>query len=280
MITLFTSISLIELIINKKKEGLSIGFVPTMGALHQGHLNLIKIAKQTCDYVVCSIFVNPKQFNDIKDLEKYPRTIENDAILLTDVGCDLLFFPTVSEIYSNDWHRTDFDFGWLAQTMEGKFRIGHFDGMAQVVNRLLQIVQPEYLFMGQKDFQQQAIVKELIAIQKFKVKLVCCNTTRENDGLAMSSRNTRLNNEERNLAPIIYQTLSQLSVLKYNILPNDYCNWAINVFQKHKNIRVEYVSVVAQNTLKDQSYWNPKTPMVCCVALWLGETRLIDNVYV
>ena len=186
----------------------TIGFVPTMGALHDGHLSLINISRKHCDYTVCSIFVNPTQFNDPKDLEKYPRPIENDIELLNSVGCDLLFLPEVSEIYPDGTSNSvTFDFGEMATAMEGQFRPGHFDGMAQVVNRLLEIVKPNFLFMGQKDFQQSAIVSKMLQLTHSEIKLVVCKTKREKDGLAMSSRNVRLSKENRYHAALIYKTL-------------------------------------------------------------------------
>ncbi|MCB0576710.1 MAG: pantoate--beta-alanine ligase, partial [Saprospiraceae bacterium] len=192
----------------ERNTGKSIGFAPTMGALHDGHLDLVRMAKKECDRAVVSIFVNPTQFNDPKDLEKYPRTPEKDAALLIGVDCDVLFIPPVEEVYPPGLDLTvHLDFGQLDQVMEGEFRPGHFKGMATVVNRLLDIVQPHRLYMGQKDFQQLTIVRNMLAQLHSPVELVMCPTRREADGLAMSSRNVRLSPAMRAAAPVIYQTL-------------------------------------------------------------------------
>ena len=186
----------------------TIGFVPTMGALHDGHLSLLRQAQQRGNTTVCSIFVNPTQFNDPADLAKYPRPIAHDLDLLAAANCDIVFLPTVEEIYPNGtvW-ANPFVFGQLTTVMEGAHRPGHFDGMAQVVKRLLDIVTPHYIYMGQKDFQQQTIVKSMLQQMKSPCQLVCCPILREPDGLAMSSRNVRLNADERLLAPMIYKVL-------------------------------------------------------------------------
>ena len=190
------------------RQALPIGFAPTMGALHEGHLELIRMAKREGCLAVASIFVNPTQFNDPKDLEKYPRTPEKDAALLLSAHCDALFIPEVVEVYPPEVNLTiDLDFRQLDQVMEGEFRPGHFKGMATVVNRLLDIVRPDKLYMGQKDFQQLSIVRDMIRQLQLPVELVMCPTVREPDGLAMSSRNVRLTPEMRQIAPLIHQIL-------------------------------------------------------------------------
>src|SRR5579862_8742232 len=166
-----------------KKQGKTVGFVPTMGALHSGHISLINASKRICKVTVCSIFVNPTQFNDKADFEKYPQTLDKDIAILEREGCDILFIPSVKEMYPHGFtNKTKIDFGFMADTLEGQFRPGHFDGMAQVVEKLLRIVKPDMLFMGQKDYQQQLIVSELIRKRRFKTKLVVCPTVREKDG--------------------------------------------------------------------------------------------------
>jgi pantoate--beta-alanine ligase len=186
----------------------TIGFVPTMGALHEGHLSLIRKAKANKHYTVCSIFVNPTQFNDKNDFEKYPSTIDNDIAFLIENECDVLFLPSVEEIYPEGMEIAQhFELGHLNSILEGRFRKGHFNGVAQVVSRLLQIVQPQHLYLGQKDFQQCMVIKRLLETdgKEHEIQLHICPTLREQDGLAMSSRNTRLNNAQRKLAGVIYQ---------------------------------------------------------------------------
>ena len=191
-----------------KKAAKSIGFVPTMGALHKGHISLVNIAGKNTDVVIVSIFVNPTQFNNAMDLERYPRDIHKDAKLLADTPCELIFAPTVKEIYPEPDNR-EFDFGQIDKVMEGYYRPGHFRGVAQVVSRLFDIVQPDKAFFGEKDFQQLAIVRELVRQLNSGIEIVGCPIVREADGLAMSSRNMLLNEQQRNSAPVIARTLSK-----------------------------------------------------------------------
>src|ERR1051325_5265869 len=195
---------------SQHQNGKKIGFVPTMGALHQGHISLIESSKKENDLTVCSIFVNPTQFNDPKDYEKYPITIEKDIYQLETNGCDIIFIPSLKEIYPDDYKKVHYDLGYLETVLEGKFRPGHFQGVCMVVHRLLEIVTCNNLYLGQKDYQQCMVIKRLIELigKKEKITVVVCPTLREVDGLAMSSRNTRLNEEERKKATAIFQTLS------------------------------------------------------------------------
>lgn len=257
----------------------SIGFVPTMGALHEGHLALVKQAMQGNDCVVCSIFVNPTQFNDSRDLEKYPRTPERDIEMLAGVGCQVLFMPTVEEIYPpNQQVKADFNFGQLDKVMEGAFRPGHFAGVAQVVNRLLEIVHPEMLYMGQKDFQQVKVVEEVLRQSRSNVGLVMCPTIREADGLAMSSRNVRLTPEQRQQATIIYETLTKVREMASQY----YSVKDIRTFAMEKlnipGFRPEYFEIVDSNTLLPLERLNGAKTAVACAALWAGDVRLIDNI--
>ncbi|MEZ4967293.1 MAG: pantoate--beta-alanine ligase [Saprospiraceae bacterium] len=261
----------------ERNTGKSIGFAPTMGALHDGHLDLVRMAKKECDRAVVSIFVNPTQFNDPKDLEKYPRTPEKDAALLIGVDCDVLFIPPVEEVYPPGPDLTvHLDFGQLDQVMEGEFRPGHFKGMATVVNRLLDIVQPHRLYMGQKDFQQLTIVRNMLAQLHSPVELVMCPTRREADGLAMSSRNVRLSPAMRAAAPVIYQTLV----------------WAKETFREQAatavrasatarlseaGLRPEYFDIVDGITLQPVERWQDSDFVVACTAAFAEEVRLIDN---
>lgn len=264
----------------ERAAGRHIGFAPTMGALHDGHLELIRMAKRDETFTVASIFVNPTQFNDPKDLEKYPRMPEKDAELLLSVHCDALFMPTVEEVYPPGKDLTlHLDFGALATVMEGEFRPGHFQGMATVVNRLLDIVKPDKLYMGQKDYQQLCIVRNMIGQLQLPVELVMCPTVREADGLAMSSRNLRLTPDMRAAAPIIYASLQALKT-EFKKEP------AAVVIQKATDriagagLRPEYVEVVNGITLQRVQNWHDAELIVVCVAAFAGEIRLIDNLVV
>ncbi len=260
-----------------KDKGHTIGFAPTMGALHSGHLSLIQLSKTQTDYTVCSIFVNPTQFNEQSDLDKYPRTIGADIDLLTSVDNDILFLPAVEEIYpSNTTIRSDFDFGQLEEVMEGAFRPGHFKGMAQVVNRLLEIVQPDKLFMGQKDFQQLTIVRDMLKQTGMKTELVMCPIIREDDGLAKSSRNVRLLPDIRKRAIILSQTLqeakSKLSAIAIETIEQQAME-ALSL----PHFKPEYFSIVDGITLQAVENEADHTFIVACTAVWAGDVRLIDN---
>lgn len=274
------TITHLSAILKSYSEKGTLGFVPTMGALHEGHLSLINISRKHCDYTVCSIFVNPTQFNDPKDLEKYPRPIEKDIEMLSSVGCDLLFLPDVSEIYPDGTSNKDtFDFGEMANVMEGQFRPGHFDGMAQVVNRLLEIVKPNSIFMGQKDFQQSAIVAKMLQLTHSDVKLVVCKTQREKGGLAMSSRNVRLSKENRFQAALIYKTLQWA---KRNAKTMDFNTISIKAISKLSinEFKPEYFDLVDGESLKKLNAFGDSNYIVACVACWVGEVRLIDNLII
>ena len=261
--------------LQKKKK--TIGFVPTMGALHQGHLSLIKQAKEKSDIVVCSIFVNPTQFNDASDLEKYPRTAGKDINLLTSEQTDVLFMPPAEEVYPPNLDTSlELDFGDLADVMEGKFRPGHFDGMAQVVKRLLDIVQPNALFMGQKDFQQLTIVRSMLTQLDMKVELVMCPIIREKDGLAMSSRNVRLTPKHRKLAIKLSQTLEEAKKLIGKKSPQQIKKIAMEKLSIAE-FKPEYFDIVDGITLQDVNDFEGTNFAVACTAVWVGKVRLIDN---
>ena len=266
-------------------KGKTIGFVPTMGALHPGHIALIDTCKIHCKLTVCSIFVNPTQFNDKSDFEKYPVTISNDIKLLSHAGCDVLFLPSVMEIYPNGLEQKKpayqtgrrFNFGLIANILEGSFRPGHFDGMAQVVARLLKIVKPHQLFMGQKDYQQQLIVGLLIKKIKLNTRLVMCPTVREKDGLAMSSRNTRLDATSRKLAVQISKTLKYAKAQLKNTKAE------IGVIQQKslkrlagfEGIETEYFEIRNAKTLEVPKRRSEK--LIALTAVKIGGVRLIDN---
>ncbi len=257
--------------------GQSVGFVPTMGALHQGHLSLIDQSRERTEVTVSSIFVNPTQFNDPKDFEKYPVTIQQDIQLLIKTGCDILFLPSASEIYPNGTaHLPHYELGYLETVLEGKYRPGHFQGVCQVVHRLLEIVQPNLLFLGQKDFQQCMVIKKLIEQTGLSTQVQIIPTLRENDGLAMSSRNMRLSETERANATSIHQALLQMkgqlqqgSVLKLKQKTTD--------FLKNKGFRVDYAELAKADTLDLIDEWNGQDKLVALIAAYLNEVRLIDN---
>ena len=261
----------------KRATGHRIGFVPTMGALHEGHLELVRMSKRDECLSVASIFVNPTQFNDPKDLEKYPRLPDKDAALLLGAGCDALFMPPVEEVYPPGVDLTvHLDFGQLDQVMEGEFRPGHFKGMATVVKRLLDIVAPQMLYMGQKDFQQLSIVRDMIRQLHLPVDLVMCPTVRETDGLAMSSRNMRLSPEMRAAAPVIHQTLQWA---KSELQTRPAAGIQVEAMQQLSTagLKPEYFDIVDGVTLLPVSNWAAGDFIVACTAAFAGEVRLIDN---
>jgi pantoate--beta-alanine ligase len=266
------------LAIARKAKG-SVGFVPTMGALHEGHAALVTAALQAHDCVVCSIFVNPTQFNDARDLEKYPRTPHKDIELLTKVGCHALFMPSVQEVYpSAAPPELLYQFRHLDQVMEGAFRPGHFAGVAQVVRRLLDIVGPDAIYMGQKDFQQVRIVQEMLAQTALPVRLVMCPTVRETDGLAMSSRNTRLTAAHRSEASVIHQALLRARELAASHAPvQEIQRTALAMLNASPGFQAEYFEIVDATTLLPLEHLGNGQTAVACTAVWAGEVRLIDN---
>ncbi len=271
-------INVLQLILSKlRKEGLSIGFVPTMGALHEGHLSLVEEAGQQSDFVVVSIFVNPTQFNDPSDLLRYPRDLQKDIDLLTPGSCQLVFAPEPEEIYPEPDTR-QFNFGLLEQVMEGRFRPGHFNGVAQVVSRLFDIVQPDKAFFGQKDFQQLAIINEMVRKLNLPVIIVSCPIIREADGLAMSSRNMLLDAEQRKAAVHISGTLFEAQNKTDNFNVAELCQWVINQINDNQFLNTEYFEIVNSESLLPVKSWNDPCKKVGCVAVHCGKVRLIDNV--
>jgi len=263
----------------KRKEGLTIGYAPTMGALHQGHASLIKKAKAENDICVCSIFVNPTQFNDPKDLEKYPRTEGRDIEMLVGLENDVLFYPTVEAIYPEGLKIPTFDFGQVDKVMEGKFRPGHFDGVVEVVYRLLDIVQPDRLYMGQKDFQQFTLIQHMLNQMESKTALMVCPIIREEDGLALSSRNVRLTIQNRQNAPIISKILNQLNDwMADGLSVNAAEKKAIAQLSDIPDFKPEYLEIVDGHTLQSIEKMSDTDYVVVCAAVWTGEIRLIDNV--
>lgn len=261
----------------KHNLGLKIGFVPTMGALHEGHLSLINRAKKDNDIVVCSVFVNPIQFNNPADLEKYPRTPEKDIEKLELVGCDAVFMPTAEEMYPNKVE-DHYDFGDLERVMEGACRPGHFNGVAIVVRKLFEIVTPNRAYFGEKDFQQLAIINKMVSNLNMNLEIVPCPIVREKDGLAMSSRNVRLNEAERAIAPKIFATLNDSITKKDVMSPAEMKNYALKKYAEIKEFDVEYVEITDEINLKSIENWDECDHARIFVALQLGPVRLIDNV--
>jgi len=255
--------------------GKSIGFVPTMGALHEGHLNLVSRSCLENDISGCSIFVNPIQFNNPEDLQKYPRTLENDLKLLEKAGCDMVFVPSAGEMYPEPVTKK-FDFGALERVMEGAHRPGHFNGVAIVVEKLFDIFGPDRAYFGEKDFQQLRIIQSLVKMENIPVKIVPCPTVREADGLAMSSRNRRLSADERIVAPWIYQTL--LCAKNHaNKTAVSEIKRISTVMLESKGFRVDYFEIADTETLQPIGSWEETSGAIACVAAFLGSVRLIDN---
>ena len=259
-----------------KVKNFTIGFVPTMGALHEGHLSLIRNAKKECNITVASIFVNPIQFNNPTDLENYPRTLENDLNMLEKEGCDFVFAPSTQEMYPEPESIT-IDFGALDKVMEGAFRPGHFKGVAIVVKKLFEIIQPDKAFFGEKDYQQLQIIKELVRLFEIPVEIIGCPIVREKDGLAMSSRNTLLLPDMRKLAPEIYKSLLNAAEKNRSLSPILLKEWVINEINK-KGLKVEYFEISDARTLLPLSDWQDAQEIIGCIAVHAGNVRLIDNI--
>lgn len=257
-------------------NGHTIGFVPTMGALHEGHISLIKYSKQQCDYTICSIFVNPTQFNNADDLAKYPKTPENDIILLEKAGCDFLYMPNTDDIYPKKDNRL-FDFGYLDTILEGKLRPGHFNGVGQVVSILLEAIMPNKAFFGSKDYQQVMVVKDLVKQLGLPIEIVSCPILREPDGLAMSSRNTRLNEEERKIAskvPLIMIKANEIIKTKGINAGKLYVE---EIVSEITDMKLDYFEVCNSETLEILDEYNFKKPTISLIAVFVGKIRLIDN---
>lgn len=260
-----------------KEEGQRIGFVPTMGALHEGHLSLVDCCTSENDVTVVSIFVNPTQFNQREDYEKYPRDLHGDFKKLQEAGAGIIFTPTEKEIYP-EGERREFDFGQLDKVMEGKFRPGHFNGVAQVVSRLFEIVKPHRAYFGEKDFQQLAIIRELTSRLNMDIDIVSCPIVREPDGLAKSSRNVRLTEEQRKHAPKISKTLNKAKEEAGNYTVAELKRGVTGELNNDPHIDVEYFEIVDERTLQPVETWEDTYYKRACIAAWVGKVRLIDNV--
>jgi pantoate--beta-alanine ligase len=263
----------------QKKLGKTIGFVPTMGALHEGHLSLVKASRSETDLTVGSLFVNPTQFNNPEDFRLYPTQPEKDRALLSAAGCDVLFMPETKEIYPEGTKVLhSYPLGYLETIMEGKFRPGHFQGVCQVVDRLLNIVNPDILFLGQKDWQQCKVIEKLLALtgRSETIKLVICPTMRELNGLAMSSRNQRLHEDDRKKASLLYNVMIEL---KKVFGKTSFYQERKSMIQHLENngFTVEYLELVDSNTLEILHEWDDKRTISVCIAAYLSNVRLIDN---
>ncbi len=263
-----------ELAIHKDKR---VGFVPTMGALHEGHISLVTRARKECDIVVASVFVNPTQFNDKNDLKNYPRTPEADAEMLAEAGVDLVLFPSVEEIYPEPDTR-QFDFGQIDKVMEGATRPGHFNGVAQVVSRLFAIVEPDCAYFGEKDFQQIAVIRAMVAQLGLKVEIIDCPIIRDTDGLARSSRNLLLTPAHRAAAPHIYEVLSAAQAKVGELSPAELTAWVTAEVEKNELLKVIYFAAVDALTMQTVESWSDSERVQGCIAVQAGEIRLIDNI--
>jgi pantoate--beta-alanine ligase len=261
----------------ERLAGKRIGFVPTMGALHDGHLSLVKHCMEANGVCVVSIFVNPTQFNDRRDLETYPRTLEKDCALLESVGCDYVFAPSEQEMYPEPDTR-EFDFGTVSGVMEGAFRPGHFNGVAQIVSKLFQAVEPDYAYFGEKDFQQVAVVRAMTRLLGMPVHVVACPILREPDGLALSSRNVRLTPEQRQIAPLIAATLKESRTFAASKSVREVVDWVVNTLNEAPLMHVEYYEIVDGESLRPVREWSESNEPVGCIAVFCGDVRLIDNV--
>lgn len=262
---------------SKIDEGKTVGFVPTMGALHDGHLELMRRAKNENDLLVVSIFVNPIQFNNPEDLKKYPRDLDADKNLLLSVDCDILFIPEVDEMYPDEVTK-EYDFGQLETVMEGASRPGHFNGVGVVVSKLFDICIPHKAYFGEKDFQQLAIIKKLVEIESIPVEIVPCSIVREEDGLAMSSRNMRLTAEERASAPYIYEVLQMAKERRDILCPNMLKQYVLNQFSDRNEFDVEYFELADDVNLQPVESWKNEVGTIGFIAVNLGNVRLIDNI--
>lgn len=276
MILIRTVSELKSMLESSGKAG-SVGFVPTMGALHKGHLSLVQKAVEENPLVVVSIFVNPTQFNDSKDLERYPRTLNADMNLLKTTGCQIVFAPEVTEIYPEPDTRK-FNFGKLETVMEGKHQPGHFNGVAQVVSKLFEMVQPQKAYFGLKDFQQLAIIKNMVKQLNLQVEIIPCPIIREESGLALSSRNELLSAEERTNAATISKTLFMAKELKTDKTVSELEKWVTETINKNPFLKVEYAEIVDDTELQPVKNQNETNSKVLCVAVYCGKIRLIDNI--
>lgn len=261
----------------ERQDGKRIGFVPTMGALHAGHLSLVGRCRAENDVCVVSVFVNPTQFNDKHDLESYPRTLDKDCVLLEQAGCDYVFAPSVEEMYPEPDTRT-FDFGTVSEVMEGARRPGHFNGVAQIVSKLFYAVEPDNAYFGEKDFQQIAVIRAMVKQLHIPVQIHACPIVREADGLALSSRNTRLTPEQRQKAPLIARTLKESATFAPEKSVPEVIDYVVRTINAEPDMQVEYYEIVDGQTLRAIRDWSETDDPVGCITVYCGAVRLIDNI--
>lgn len=264
---------------NGKRKGLKTGLVPTMGALHKGHLSLVKRSKQDNDVTIVSLFVNPVQFNNPTDLATYPRQQEEDFKLLAQEGVDVVFAPTVEEIYPEDFDKNrKFDLGKTAEVMEGIYRPGHFQGVALVVNRLFELCRPTHAYFGMKDFQQIAVIRAMVQKEGLDVEIIACPIVREESGLAFSSRNQLLEEQDKESAPEIFQTLNESKEYSLTHSVEETRQWVSDRINSKENFKLEYFEIVDGETLLPVEEWDEAQYIVGCITVYLGKVRLIDNI--
>ena len=272
-----TAEELRSFVTEERKQGHRIAFVPTMGALHEGHLSLVRRALKENDCCIVSVFVNPTQFNNPRDLETYPRTLDADSRLLASIGTTALFAPEVETIYPEPDTRV-FHVGAVAEVMEGKYRPGHFNGVMQVVSRLFDLAQPDCAYFGEKDFQQIAVLRAMAREIKSPVEIIACPIVREEDGLARSSRNTLLSEEGRAQAPNIYRILNESRTWSKELSPKEVIKRATQLLNAIPTLRVEYFEIVDADTLQPITRWEDSSKPHGCITVYCGEVRLIDNI--
>lgn len=266
-----------DILVSERAKGMSIGLVPTMGALHEGHASLVRRSVSENDITVVSIFLNPTQFNDPKDLERYPRTLESDCAILEECGAQIAFAPSVGEIYPEPDTR-QFSYPPTDSVMEGARRPGHFNGVCQIVSKLFMITDPDRAYFGEKDYQQIAVIRRMVEDLKFRVDIIPCPVIREADGLAMSSRNTLLAPDEKAIAPNIYRILKESKSLGLTV--SETREWVVSNINEIPGLEVEYYSIVDGDTLADIEDWSDSTSVVGCITVYCGKTpiRLIDHI--
>ncbi len=274
----FKTIKSLQLSLTHKAVKSTLGLVPTMGALHEGHLSIVKRAKEQNDLVIVSIFVNPTQFDKKEDLVNYPNTLQADLEALESIGCDFVFMPNAKEVYQGNLRADSFDFGLLDKVMEGKYRLDHFDGVATIVKKLFLITKPDKAYFGEKDFQQLLIIKKMVEVESIPVQIVPVHIFRENDGLAMSSRNTRLTKNQRLEAPEIYQTLLKSKMIFENNDLKKVKSFVKNEIVQCKELELEYFEIADNETLSSASDIVPGSKYRAFIAVFAGQVRLIDNI--
>ena len=270
--------TLIDYVERQREMGKKIGFAPTMGALHQGHLSLYKAAKKENDEVISSIFVNPTQFNNPDDFQKYPKTLEKDIELLEKAGVDAVYVPNVEEMYPDGLNSKKYDFDGLENEMEGKYRPGHFDGVGTIVEELFRQVQPHNAYFGEKDYQQLAIIKKMVEKTKLPVKIHGVPTLREEDGLAMSSRNVRLTETQRKEATIIYETLEKVKEW-FKVISLEEIKQKVTDIFRNSNFELEYFVIADEETLKEANAIDENREYRAFIVAYAGDVRLIDNMH-